>query len=805
MKIKKMLIEMDRLNKELERRERNINMFFDAAPVGIMIIDENAAIKRINDLMLDMVGRRHEDVIGKIIGNGLGCVNSSKEGCGKGKECGKCLLHDILDVVFDSGEAVRGLEIRFTFVNGEAEASLWLRVSSMPVDIEGHRNLIVVIDNITENKEVEYALAKSRSFHLTLLDKFPALIWRSGVDAKCDYFNKSWLDFTGRTMEQEIGDGWAENVHPEDLDRCYKTYMEAFDTQQSFDMEYRLRRYDGHYRWILDMGRPFKDLDGNFGGYLGSCYDITESKEAAGTLQRAKEAAEAASLAKSEFLANMSHEIRTPMNGIIGLTELLALTPLNTEQKEYIDIIRSSSSMLLKIINDILDFSKIEAGRLDIEKIDFNLRNTVEKTVDAFALRAHEKGLELNCYIEDDVPDALFGDPGRLRQILVNLIGNAVKFTEEGEVTVSIQKVKEDLNTVQLKCIVSDTGIGILPEKKEHIFKSFTQADGSYTRRYGGTGLGLSISKRLVELMEGDITLESKVGQGSTFSFIIPLESKTGEEAGDKRLLTRHILDEKGHCKGSGTANGLNGRQLEILLAEDNFVNKRLIAVLLEKRGWNVTAVSNGVEALEILNVRSFDLILMDVQMPEMDGLEATRLIRKREEGKGIHVPIIAMTAYAMKGDREKCLEAGMDDYLSKPVCSEELYQAVEQILNIASDIRKNKTKLPGGLSNLLEIFKGDKEQVEELIRFFIDDYPKQLEKLTEYIQEGNLKDMEKTVHHLKGNVLNFGWGNAYKQACELEKIARSGAAEPDKAMNLLEKLQEELKQLDKYLREILI
>ena len=525
-------------------------------------------------------------------------------------------------------------------------------------------------DDITERKEEENALIESEERYRYLSDAMPDLVFIINKDDRVEYVNNVAARYLNLLPQEAIGRPRRELFPPDTSKSQEPNLQRVFENGETIRNSVGKATFCGRDVWIDTQIVPLRKNSNGVTAVLGVSRDITELKRSEEILKNAKEAAEAATMAKSEFLANMSHEIRTPMNAVIGMTGLLLDEDLTTNQKECLETIRRSGESLLSIINNILDFSKIEAGVIDLEYQPFDLHRCVEATLDLVSVDASRKGLITKCEFEGSAPDVILGDPTRLSQILVNLLGNSIKFTETGEISVSVSGKRLEGENYEIHFAVKDTGIGIPKDKMGRLFQSFSQIDSSTTRKYGGTGLGLAISKKLVEMMKGTIWVESEVGSGTTFHFTIKVEKTLREP------INLIKLDSKYDARLHGNLD----QQLSILLAEDNLVNQMVTQRMLNKLGYRADIASNGIEVLQALERQSYEVIIMDVLMPEMDGLEATREIRRRWSGNG--PKIIAMTASVLKGDREMCLAAGMDGYISKPTRLVELKSALESCRN---------------------------------------------------------------------------------------------------------------------------
>lgn len=495
-----------------------------------------------------------------------------------------------------------------------------------------------------------------------------------------------------------IGINAFELAHPDDVEQTQHALMQAI-RQPRVPVRHECRARTAKGEWIAVESFITNLVDEpSVKAIVVNFRDVSERRRAEEHLRRAMVAAEAANHAKTQFLANMSHEIRTPMNGVLGMTNLLLTTPLTEEQHEYASMAKSSADSLLTVIDEILDFSKVEAGKLVLEPIEFNLVECARLAVKLQALRAQEKQLNLSLEIDSGIPDRVIGDPNRLRQVITNLIGNAIKFTERGIVSVLIDIDSTTTDTIKIHFEVRDSGIGIPEDKQETIFEPFAQADGSTARKFGGTGLGLTICSRLVEKMGGRIWVESVVGEGSHFHFSAVFGVNQPSPYPHPSNAPSLAWLSSATARDSISEQPLTSR---VLLAEDNVVNQTVARRILEKQGHIVTVVADGIAALDALRHAKYDIVLMDVQMPSMDGVEATTRIRTMEQSTGHHTPVIAMTAHAMQSDRDRCLAAGMDDYLSKPIEASQLLEAiqncrrrqlVDETMHTAPDDRQNAT-----------------------------------------------------------------------------------------------------------------
>jgi PAS domain S-box-containing protein len=754
-------------------------------------------------------------------------------------------------------------------------------------------------------------LAGERRFR-SLVEATTAIVWNTPASGEFESEQPGWSAFTGQSFDRLRGWGWLDAIHLEDRPETSRVWSHAVATGALYEVEHRLRRHDGEYLYMSVRAVPILSEDGAIREWVGVHTDIDTRVRAEAALREAKEAAEAAARAKGEFLANMSHEIRTPMNGILGMTELALRTELTPRQREYLGLVKSSADALLTVIDDILDFSKIEAGKLEIDPVPFGLRDAVADILRALALRAHAKGLELAFRIAPELPETVVGDPGRLRQILINLVGNALKFTERGEVCVVIEPGEPGGPGREVLVSVADTGIGIPAEKREAIFAPFEQADGSTTRKYGGTGLGLTICARLVALMGGRIWVEENPGGGSVFRFTVrladdarprPAYTPTGREtisgrrilivddnrtnrlileelltqwgcraasvpggtealqalreasatgepyeavildrmmpgmdgcslAGSIRadpalsgvrmlMLTSGGADESGRLSELGigvclakpvrhselfdslvdliasetgrvdgdvikenaaavgaTPNRPGGR-LRVLLAEDHPINQRVAGRLLEEQGHEVTIVGDGRAAVRAAGSGAFDLILMDVQMPEMDGFEATAAIREAERASGRRVPIVALTAHAMKGDRERCLEAGCDDYLSKPIDSARLHAMLDRLGGRPGDPPRGAGQESHNRDfdrhAALGMLGGDGALLDELLALFFEDSPRLMGELRSAAANGDQAAVMRLAHTISGAAANFAASGVDEAASRLHARARAG------------------------------
>lgn len=649
-----------------------------------------------------------------------------------------------------------------------------VEINAQTIVIGGKRCILALARDITERKQAETALRVSEEKYRLLYTHYRALFMNmhssfayckiicneSGkpVDYQIIEVNEAYEKMFKISREEVIGKRYSE-LYNFRKSKKYNQRMKSFGEVAINGIKKVMPLYYSVWcnSW-LSVGLYSPEP----GYFVSIINDMTERKQVEDQLCQAKDEAEAANRAKSEFLANMSHEIRTPINGIVGMIDLTLLTELSDEQKENLNIAKTCTDSLLNVINDILDFSKIEAGKLVFEKIGFNIRELVEEVIKVHSPSAIKKGLVLNYNLSSSIPEVLTGDPNRVKQILNNLLGNALKFTAQGKVTLSVKEIAVTKENIELKFSVADTGIGISAEEQARLFRTFSQVDGSITRKYGGTGLGLAISKQLIQNMDGTIWVESERGSGSTFYFTLKFLPKG--ELSQKPQLSPHLSKAK--------------KLLRILLVEDDKVNLTVITRMLKEKGHIVDIAVNGSEALLLHGQKQYDVILMDIQMPIMDGIEATDQIRRKEEGLSRHTPIIALTAYALQGDREKFLLCGMDDYISKPIKMEELFLMLEQIEN--KGIRKNQQLVEAGED--IRISDAGKVLNVKTDTFIYSDHSSIINEISQDIEElinavktCDISLVEELAHKIKNNCNLIDADEVKTQAFKIELAARRG------------------------------
>lgn len=1009
------------MEEEIKEERNNLKLLFEAIPTGMVLIDKYYTIKQVNISLLELLNIELSAIAEQKLGDGFICTGSIEKGCGYGVNCSLCIIRQKVKEVLGKGISCNDVIIQHSIIKNGKRISPWLKINFVPVTIDGMKHVMIVVDNITDLIEREKQLIRMKDFTFKLLDRFPMMIWRSDAEGKCDFLNHTWLEYSGLILDEGLGDGWIKSIHEEDAEQARRELGAAIKKRAPYEIEYRMKRSDGEYRWVCNLGMPYYDLDEKYAGYIGVVYDmhgrkiaeqalkvseenyrqlfdnatdlvllhdyddslgdstiidanettcmklgydkkeiknlslqvlrpdrikskmldvykclmtrehyvyetillsrdgkeiplevnghffemngkhvilsicrdiaerkqaeelIKESKkkyqslflnmsdafilqrfveDAEGkpinfeliegnhsfeemfemklkdynrnnskifpellqdllkkwkeefekngkfeklplyeykssvsdrwfsvsaftpseglmaviiseitdrklaqlsliksqeVLMRAKEEAEAANRAKSEFLANMSHEIRTPINGITGMIDLTLMSRLNNEQSENLNAAKNCADSLLRIINDILDFSKMEAGKLRIIMADFNMYDKLEEVINIHSVRAKEKGLKLHCTISNHIPEYLHSDYSRLQQVLNNLINNAIKFTNHGDIFIEVNEVTRMGDEVTLKFTVRDTGIGISQENLNKLFKSFSQLDSSYTRKYGGSGLGLIISRQLVEMMGGEIGVNSEEGKGSTFYFNIPF--KIADKIEEQKIVKKEYESIKSY---------------DILLAEDDMINQTFLSSMLTKKGHRVVVVSNGAEAVKAYKHKHFDLILMDILMPEMDGVEALKHIRALEHNRG-HIPIIALTAFALIGDREKFIGMGMDEYISKPIKLDELLFMMDKLL-IYPEKDEDFMEKPviNDKGELVFISQSNEMSIKEL-KPLIDQLDVLLNELLNMITLNDYYRVEELIHKIKELFNQMNSQELKDMAFKIELSARKG------------------------------
>lgn len=764
-----------------EFAEQRFNVTIDAAPGGVVMVERTGKIVLVNTETETLFGYSRDELIGQQIEFLVPERFRDKH-------------PEYVRSFFDSAHT-KPTRARLELVGRRKDGSdIPVEVGLTSVQTATGLCVLALLVDITQRKQAEEALRHEQHLLQSLMDNVPLSIYFKDRESRFVRANKYLAERIGMSCPSElIGKTDFDIFTEEHAGPAYEDEQRIIETGEPLVAceEKETWPDDRHDYWVLTTKMPLRDPNGEIVGTFGVSRDITDLKrneqklahqadELAKTneeLIRAKEAAVSASHAKSAFLANMSHEIRTPMNAIIGMTDLLLDSQPKPDQTEHLTIVHESAESLLTLINDILDYSRIEEDRLELENLVFCPSDCIHATLKSLEIGADAKGMALIADVQPDLSARVIGDPTRFRQILVNLVGNAIKFTEYGEVIVRARAETQTAADLVLRIDVIDSGIGIADEKREHIFDAFEQVDPSFARKFGGTGLGLAITSKLLALMGGSIRFESEVNKGTTFTVLIPF--RTTKAAADVSC-----------AEDEANRDPRIIRNLRVLVAEDHKYNQVLAVTLLEKNGHKATVASNGQEAIELFQSQQFDLVLMDVRMPEIDGLQATRMIRRHEKKDGTHIPIIAMTAEAMKGDAEVCLEAGMDAYLAKPIRANQLYEMIDRQFAVAS--QSNTSSTPTTIEEntdsesespnvsidwtfAIKTVGGDPKLLVRIVTAFLGEYPAMSKNLTRAHDEADIKSLRLHAHSLKGALQLFGASAARSHAEQLETMARNG------------------------------
>lgn len=732
---------------ELSLEQTRLEMIFKNAPAGMIFVNEDSTIMEINDYGAEMLGGTSKEIIGRRLNNLL------NEGASENRPIMEVEFEQEFEKFSERLKSVLSKRVQKTEIELKqvvktqlGSENKWFKFIISAMTIKKQNFALIIMEDITLRKQIANELITNEKRLRLITDNMLDLITQVDKNGYIVYATPSHFSILGFHPEELVGKKLMDFIYTEDHNLAKEKFQRRIQTGDNFTTEMRILKYDGSYLWVEATGNVVTD------DLFGICIlyvsrDITMRKEAEYESLRAKEQAIEANRSKSQFLANMSHEIRTPLNGIIGMTNLTIMTDINHEQKENLLMVRNSAITLLNIINDILDFSKLEAGKVSIEKIRFNLPDIVHRVVKPLKVQGLEKGIEVEVKIHEGVPQYVHGDPVRISQVLSNLVSNAVKFTMKGGVFIEVKanKISGNQDILEVLFSVQDTGIGISEEDIERIFISFSQADGSITRKFGGTGLGLSISKMLVNLMGGKLHVSSQLNLGTNFTFAIPLKAA-------QSIMSVGGLEEDIEYVPEVEFT------LNILICEDERINQKLFKRLLVKQGHQVEIAENGIEAIDILKKKSFDLILMDIQMPLMDGLSTLSVIRNELK---LDVPVIAVTAYALKGDRERFMSAGMNEYISKPINIREFYEKIEQVG------RKRGTHKT---DELLDRVLGKSDDMSKIVTSV---YMTPLYDIKLFIDKNDAEMVEKTSHRIKELFEKDGAVRLKRLAMKMELAAR--------------------------------